>query len=724
MPMSELELLTVLKGQIQDSIKYHDSEFRDTNLEIDNAYRQKPYGNENPKRSQVISSDVYDSVEGDMPPLARIFLGPTEIMKFIPTLGEQDKEEADQKTKYANFLIRGQKESYKVLHDLLKEPGKALCSIAYYYVEEIEAPEYHFYENLSELEMTSILTTMDAESGVDRVDVEVQNEYKTDTLDAEGNPNESTFDVRFKAVRKRSKITIKAVPPENFIMSRGAECKESAMLIGHDMLISKGELVSRGYSKDVVMDLPVYSETKGNQEKKQRFEKQGGWDHYSGYHWTNDEVLLETLYAKIDVDEDGIPERRMIVKCRDKILENEPYGIAPYAIFSQLLEPHAAIGLSRGLQAARYQEEKTALKRGLMDNTYSANRPRLAVDDSEGQYDGGKVDLDDALNKQLDGIIRVDGPPQNALFPIVTPYTGDKALMTIQYVDQEKAQTLGNQMASQGLDADKLYRETATRFEGVEEAQQAKLELVARNYAETGFRDLFEGVIWLAQHYQDEVVEVMVTGKPLTVDPRRWKYEHYCMSQVGLGAGDSKDVIANLGALLQLALGLIEQGAPVMDWDKLYNILEDMVRVMGKADVARYFNDPSQPAELLQAQNMQLQKAVQELQQWAQTQGSMAAAEAKKADASLEGKKMDTAFKSDEGERNHKVKMRELDQKDREIEVDARKTQVEILSLISKIQETKANTTEQELENSATVSGLRDLLEAAQAAQGAVGGNA
>lgn len=701
--MNEAELLTVLKSQIADSIKYSDNTFSAANVALDRAYRQEPDGYEEPDHSQVISSDVYDTVESDMPSFARAFLSSKPVMKFTPNT-ENDAEECREKTKLADFLIRRQPESFRTIYGLLKQPGKAKCSIAYYYMAENQQITWPFYEGLSKDELLVVQKELEGKDGISRV--EIESETENDDESGEG----TTYDIRFRCIKETKKITVAGVPPENFIISRGAMDKESAMLVGHEDLVTKGELIAEGYSKDKVMGLPVTGSTEGSTEKDLRYRDKGGWDQHTGYHWTNEEVLRQTLFPLVDFDGDGIPERRMIVKIGEKIFENEPYSIVPYAIFSQMLEPFAAIGNSRGEQAARYQLEKTAIKRGLMDNIYAHNRPRLGVDDSNGPSGEGMVDLDDALNRRIDGIIRTQGPPGQALFPVNTPFVGDKALMVIQYLDSEKSMSLGNMLANQGLQADSLYNETATRFEGVQESQGEKVGLVNRVYAETGFRELYQGVIWLAQHYQDTATEIMVLGKPMLVDPRKWQYTNYCESDVGLGAGDSDELIQNLGAIVQQQMALIQAQSPLADWQTLYNSLEDMLALMEKPDAGRYFNNPEIPEDTLMAQNMQLTQMVQVMQKELETTGSLAAAEMAKAQASFEGKKLDAAQKRDDSERDYEYKMRELALKEQELQVQAQANQVKILETIANIRNTQADTKEQEMENQAVESGLNDLL--------------
>lgn len=621
MAMTEAELLTILKNQEADTIK-SDDYVESLNRDLFASYSQDPYGNEIAGRSQVVASDHYDQVESDQPTLARIFLGSNKVMHFKP-FGEADAEECREKTDYADYLIRGQKDSFKTLHDWIKEPGFSLFSVVKFYPEETEKVEYVSYEDISLEELTMFMSDLEGKPKVARVEIESKDE------------SEAGYSVRLRIVRETKKIIIANVPNQAFIITRGATSKDDAVMVGDDATKRKGELIAEGYSKELVKGLIPKGMTRSQMEAR-RLEEQGGYDPVSGVHWTNDEVLIQYRYVLVDYDEDGIPERRMIVRCGDKILANEPYGIVPYAILSQTLMPHTVIGRSRGQQSARIQKQKTAVKRGIMDNIYSVTRPGYAIDDSSGGMDGGKVDLDDMMNQEINRIVRVDGPPMEAIMTLVTPYIGGEALQVVQYIEAEKASSLGTIASNQGLDSDKFYKETATRFEGVQDSGTAKIELVARVYAETGFRQLYEGVIWTAQHYQDEATEIMVLGKPLTVDPRKWKYEHYCQSGVGLGAGDSEETITNLGVQLQTQLMMAQSPrfANLVDAKKIYSTLDDISRAIGKPDTSRYFNDPDIPEDQLMAMLEQAAMQVQQLQQMAQ-QNPLAEAELIKAQAKM-----------------------------------------------------------------------------------------
>lgn len=618
--MNNEELLALLKAQRGNTLKA-DDKFEALNRALFESYNQDPYGNEEEGRSQVVASDHFDTVEADQPSLARVFLGSNKVLHFQP-FGEDDKEEADQKTKYADYLIRQQPNSFKTIHDWLKEPGLSKISVLKYYPEEKTRVHYVSYKGVSLDELTVFMEDLKQEKDVSEVSIESKEEL-----------DEETYDVNVRVRRTTKKIAIVPVPWENFGITINASSKEDAELAFDECYKRKGELIAEGFDEDLVKSLLPANERDREMYRK-RAESQGGYDIKSGYHWTNEEVLVTYYYSLADKDGDGIPERRMIVTSGETILDDVPYDHVPYAILSQILMPHTLIGKSRGEYASRIQKQKTAVERAMMDNIYSVGRPRTAIDDSSSGLDGGKVDIDDLMNRAIDGIIRVDGNPAEAIMPLVTPYIGDSSLQIIQYIEARRSNALGTIAGNQGLDADKFYKETATRFEGVQESSAAKIELVARVYAETGFRQLYEGVIWTAQHFQDTATEIMVLGEPLMVDPRQWRYEHYCQSDVGLGVGDSEDAINNLAAQLGTQMQLLAVQSPLVDWQKIYATLDDLSRAMGKPDTSRYYNDPEVPEQQLMFMVQKLMADNQALMQQA-SQNPLSEAEMIRAQAKL-----------------------------------------------------------------------------------------
>jgi hypothetical protein len=145
--------------------------------------------------------------------------------------------------------------------------------------------------------------------------------------------------------------------------------------------------------------------------------------------------------------------------------------------------------------------------------------------------------------------------------------------------------------------------ETATRSNGVQEQGDEKMELIARNYAETGFRKLFEGVAWLASHFQDTETEFRVLGKSLTVNPKVWKYEHTIHANVGLGAGNNEKSVENLQGLYALQQQQKAQGSSLVDDKKIFNTVARITDGLGFPRTNEFFNNPEESDELLRHEN-------------------------------------------------------------------------------------------------------------------------
>lgn len=639
--MTESELLNVLNSFENDSTAYND-EFMIINEELLRRYNKECYGDEEEGRSSVIATDVADLVDSDMTSLVRVFLGSGDVMVFEPNTDNPEEEaEAEEKTKYVNYLIRGRPGSYKIVHDWMKDAETQKMGVVHYFLDEEKKTRTIKYEAINTLRIGELMAAIQDESeNIDKVEVVEQLEIK------DGEPEFPTFNVTFRITEAKKKIDFKPIPTEDFLISRNAETEDDANLVGHVQFMSRGELVASGMSRKKVASFPSSSTNNTNGSSTQnnvqsingstmkdiRWDDEGGNTQLSTPEWSSELVRVVNMYVKVDFDGDGIAERRFVQKIGNEITENEPFDHVPYAILSGILDPHKAIGHGRASLVIEDQRVNTALQRGTLDNIYKVNHPRTAV--------GSAVDLDDMMDIRLDGVVRVNdtGIASQQVFPLVTPFIGDKALLIQQYRDSLKSKRAGELLASQGLESDNLHKETATRFNGVEKAAEAKIELVARNFAETGFRKLYDGIAWMAAHFQDQEEEFRVLGKSLNIKPTDWKFQHNPVSKVGLGAGNGQQVVQNMSGILALQEQLRVSGSLLVDPQKQYNALNEMVQGLGLARTDEFFNNPDIPAETMFAQVQQLTAALQQSQQLIeqlQQSNPLAEAEQIRAQASL-----------------------------------------------------------------------------------------
>jgi len=623
--MSDAELLAIVNNAEQDAVIFN-GEFTKINERLLADYLQRPYGDEQADQSQVISPDVQDVVESDMPSHARVFLGSTQPVVFQSNGGsEQELKEVEEKNKYINHLIMEQPWSYQTLLSWMKDAEIQKNGVVKYFIQDERKTEEVSFTGVSEQELEQIVTDLQRDN-VQKIEIVSRGEE----LEA------GEFDITFKVTRGKQEFKIINVPPEQFLISKNATSIDTAELVGdRPQQKNRGQLLAEGFKRDLINKLPSISTDRTESSALANIRNRDTGDtvtQESINDWASELVELTDLYVLVDFDQDGIAERRHILKSGNHVLINEAFDHVPYASLSCLVMPHKAIGISRAELTQQTQRVKTVLLRQTLDNMYSVNHPRSVVHND--------VNIDDYLKIRLNGAIRLkkgsDVPPQFAVSPIVIPPMMQQSLQVIQYMDLVRSQSTGTLMASQGLDSDAIAKETATKVNAIRDDAQAKIELVARTFAETGFRKLYEGAAWMVSQFQDSESEIRVLGKQLTVNPTEWRHNHKVVSNVGLGSGDSAQLIGAMQGILGIQQQLQATGSPMVDQVKVFNTLSQIVKGLGFKQVEPFFNDPEQPDQLLQAENEILKKNLQKMQQvLEQQQNPLAEAEQVRAEAKL-----------------------------------------------------------------------------------------
>jgi hypothetical protein len=639
--MSEQELLAIVSNAESSAVIFS-GEFSAKNERLLKDYLSQPYGDEVRDQSQVISTDVQDVVESDMPSLARVFLGSNQPVAFESnTLNPQELQEVEEKNKYVNHLIMNQPWSYQTLFSWMKESEIQKNGVVKYFMEDSRKSEEVRFENVSQNELNEILLDLQRDD-VQKIEIVGRGEQTEDQLISQ------EFDITFKVTRGKQEFKVINVPVEQFLISKSASSLDNAELVG-DKVNNKtrGQLLAEGFERKLINSLPTISTDRNSETSIKNIRNKDTGDTIgieTVNDWANELVELTDLYIKIDFDGDGIAERRHILKSGNNILINEPFDHVPYASLSCYIMPHKAIGRSRAELTQQTQRVKTVLLRQTLDNIYTVNHPRNVLHPD--------VNVDDYLKIRMNGAIRLKKDsavlPGQAIHPLVVPPMMQQSLQVIQYMDSTRAQSTGTYLASQGLDADAIAKETATRFTGIEEKGSEKIELVARTMAETGWRKLYEGAAWTVSRFQDSATEITVLGKQLTVDPTKWRNNHHVVSKVGLGAGDPEKMVGSMQGVLGIQQQLQSAGSPMVDQSKLFNTLQEIIKGLGFKQVDKFFNDPEQPDQLLQAENEILKKQMQQMQQLLeqlQAKNPLAEAEQVKAEGALQAKIFDLQTK-------------------------------------------------------------------------------
>lgn len=575
-------------------------------------YLRNPRGDERPNESTTVSSDCFDVVESDMPSITRTILGGGDIMEFQPANKKNRAEmaEAEQKTKLINRIILGRDDSFKTLYDWFKGAGIYNFSAVTYYPRETQKREIKVYQNINKIELDSILKSLDESEQVKSAEV-------IGDIDESG----GEFDVTIEIYRTCQDYVIEYISPDKFVISKGGPTLDDCAFVGHYDTYRKGELIEMGLKIDLVESMQgsshsgyasaagSYRDTDSVVDAIEAAVGDDGGNEESAPQWYLEEVEVLTACV-ISADKNGAPDRRRVMWADNQIIRDEPFDHVNYAVLSAYPLPGHVIGLSRVAVTKHSQDQKTFVQRGMFNNMAQVNKPMTAINIS----DTGTVNREDIAVRRAGGIVRVNGDPSASIMPLVTPSIGAESLQLIQYLDFVRAQSTGALMASQGLNRDDVYSETATRFKGVSNEGAAKLENILRIYAETGIKKLYRGIEWMVKHYQDSMLEETILGEEIAYSPEDWIYESPLYSSIGLAASDTAELIENLGVIYNTQKELKGLGSTLVDDSKLYSTLSRILKTMNVHDTDNFYNDPSQPDQMLKAQNEQLQGLVSQMQ--------------------------------------------------------------------------------------------------------------
>jgi hypothetical protein len=610
--MDEYQLNSIVSSEIRDSLNHFDQEFSQERIRAMDFYLGEPMGNEVEGRSQVVSTEVSDTIEAIMPNLMRVFTANDKYVRFNARTAE-DSERAEQISDYVNYVINHDNQGYKILYNWFKDALMFRLGVVKYYWDEQEDVREEEYENLNETELAALLSNPDTE--VVGVIEEQAESYAQDEMTGDMMPMDMTYSLKVRVKESKGKIKIENVPPEEFLVNRRATSLEDAHFVAHRTVMTVSDLVAMGYDKDVVEKYAGSYSLDVDEERSNRFQD---LEANTGIE-AADPALAEVIYyecvMKVDYDGDGIAELRRICAIgegADEILHNEPFDHVPFAVVTPIMMPHRLIGRSIYDMTEDLQVIKSTLLRQYLDSVYTSTLPRMGIVE-------GQVNIDDVLDGTAGGIIRMR--QAGMVQPITGTPVGGEVRPLMDYIDNLKEQRTGMSKASQGLDANALQSTTASAISATVRGAQVKLESYARTMAETGVKDLFRGILHLVTKYDQKPRIIRLRNNFVPIDPREWHSEFDVVVQVGLGTADDEQKIAFLTQIASKQEQILMQlgaGNPVVTMSQYVNTLRSIAEIGGFKDADQFFNSPEQIAmmeqQMAQQPPQQDQTAQAELQ--------------------------------------------------------------------------------------------------------------
>ncbi len=600
---SNIELQSLLSNQIQNALGYLGGQLSDSRTKSLEYYLGDKLGTEIDGRSQVVSTDVADTIESLLPNLLRVFTASDKVVHCEPMTAE-DVPMAAQATAYLNHVFYKENDGFQLLYNFFKDALIEKNGFLKIYWDDSEKVDYETYENLSIVEKEALQDTKDEietveeevfedESAKEKFE-EVLKQYEMQGVDISQVqvPNFNLYNCKIKRIKKTGRVKIESIPPEEFLIDRSAKSIEDADFVSHKVLMTRSDLVAMGYPQDEVDELPKSDLDIYNDEETVRLADVDDYRISSSTDTSTEKVLVYESYVKYDYDEDGIAELRKIVSAGadgHHILSNMPCDSVPFVTITPIPMPHRFYGRSISELVEDVQLMKSTVMRQLLDNMYLTNNNRVAVMD-------GMVNMDDLLTTRPGGIVRTKQPPNQVMQPLQAQPISQQAFPLLSYLDSVREGRTGVSKEAQGLSPDTLNAKTATGVNALMQQTQMRSELIARVFAETGVKDLFKKIFELMVKYQDKEKIIMMSNQYIPVRPTEWKDRFNISIVVGLGTGSKEQQTIMLNSILERQLQAFQiQGGkemPMVNLKNMYNTLTKMVENAGLKNVETYFVDP------------------------------------------------------------------------------------------------------------------------------------
>lgn len=585
--MDDTQFEAVVKAAIDDAENYIDDYIAPKRELAMAFYRGDFLGNEEEGRSQVVMTEVRDTIQAMMPSLLRIFTASENAVEFAPRSPE-DIAGAQQATDTVNYVFYSENPGFQILYDGIKDALVSKTGIFKWRAEEIKSVSESEYSGL-DAEQYALLVS-DSENEVIEVSVKYIEQTVNDPMT--GMPmssSQETYEVKVRRTKKNLKYIVECIPPEEFIIARNARDLDTADYVGHRKLVTVSELVSMGYDKDEVEQYGGQGDTFDiNTEAQVRNPAILSFlNNADNPDKTLERVFYVESYIRADKDGDGIAELRRVCTIGNAahILHEEVVDEVPFAVICPDPTPHMVIGESVADQVMDLQVIKTNVVRNTLDSLAQVIHPRTVVVE-------GQVNMDDVLNVETGGIIRAR--QAGMVQSLSEPFVGMQAMPIINYLDDLRASRTGISKASQGLDPDVLQSTTKAAVSATMSSAQERLEMIARIFAETGIKRLFKGILKMLIKNQDKAMVIRLRNQWVPVDPRTWNPDMDMIVNVGLGNGNASERTALLTQILgkqEQALMQFGPDNPLVDLKQYRDTITQILAINGMKDGARYFKE-------------------------------------------------------------------------------------------------------------------------------------
>jgi hypothetical protein len=160
--MDERELIAIIQAHRRDSLGYEDGDLSQQRAKALDRYNGRPDGKEVEGRSQVVSRDVAEAIDGAMPAIMKVFVQSGAVAEFDP-IGPDDEQQAEQESDYVNQVFMRDNPGFMNLHDSIKDALLLKNGYLKHFWSDDEKVTTEKYTGLSMEQITQMLQQLEAE---------------------------------------------------------------------------------------------------------------------------------------------------------------------------------------------------------------------------------------------------------------------------------------------------------------------------------------------------------------------------------------------------------------------------------------------------------------------------------------------------------------------------------------------------------------------------------
>ena len=594
--MDERELLAHVEREEAACIVHYTSLLSEQRRKAMQYYYGQPYGDEVDGRSQVVTTEVKEAVEGALPSLMAMFTASGEIVRFEPRK-PQDEAAASQATDYVNWVF-SQNGGFFALYCYCKDALLQKNGYLKVYWQDYEDNGREEYQDLDEFGFQSLVNDPELElvEHTEKVDEEAAKQIQQQVQQIQQQtgrpvpvpPTPMLHDAVFKRSRKYGKVCIDPLPPEEVLVARDTlNDLNNARFVEHRTLRSLSEIREMGY--EVADDIADYAPNADfNLERVERMK----YDDALAYRQdvdtqdpANKRVWLCEAYARVDYNGDGIAELRKITKVGKTVLDNVEFDSLPIISGTAIPIPHKHYGLSFYDLVGDIQFQKSHVLRQLFDNAYVANNGRMEVLEN-------MVNMADLLTSRPNGVVRVKA--MGSVKRIDNPLLGQPFYNLLEYLDKVKQNRVGATDFPNAVDPDAINSK-ATFVETYRNAALERVNLMGRILGETGIKDAMWRILELESKHRQKPLMVKLRGKWVEIDPREWRNKFDMTVTVGVGTGNQQTTVQGVNVLAQIMGGMAQMGLAgrVVNEGNMYHLGHIAAKALFPREADMLFTDPS-----------------------------------------------------------------------------------------------------------------------------------